>query len=84
MPLPPSSNYLTDNPDLQWHLEHSVPWDEIIALTEPDFSDPDAPDSAEEAREFYMQIFEEVGRLVASEVAPRVEAIDGVKVGFKF
>ncbi|RMG11559.1 MAG: hypothetical protein D6731_15325 [Planctomycetota bacterium] len=76
MPLPASDNYFLDNPDLRWNLEHAVPWEELYALTEPDPAAEDAPGSLEEAREFYLQVLEEVGRIVANEVAPRVEAID--------
>ncbi len=76
MPLPPSSNYLTDNEDLQWHLEHSVAWEEIVRLLERDFTLPDGPGSVATAREQYLAIFEEVGRFVANEVAPRAERLD--------
>lgn len=76
MPLPPSSNYLTDNEDLLWHLKHTVKWDEIVPLVERDFTLPDGPGSVEAAREQYMAILEEVGRFVANEVAPHAEAMD--------
>lgn len=76
MPLPPSSNYLTDNEDLLWHLKHTVKWDEIVRLVERDFTLPDGPGSVEAAREQYMAIMEEVGRFVAAEVAPRAESMD--------
>lgn len=78
MPLPPSSNYLTDNDDLLWHLEHTVKWDEIVRLLERDFTLPDGPGSVEAAKEQYMAILQEVGRFVANEVAPNVEAMDDV------
>lgn len=76
MPLPESSNYLTDNEDLVWHLRHTVPWEELIDLVERNFTLPDGPETHDEAKEFYLQIMEEVGRYVAAEVAPRVEALD--------
>lgn len=76
MPLPASSNYLTDNDDLLWHLKHTVKWDEIVRLVERDFTLPDGPGSVEAAREQYMAILEEVGRFVANEVAPHAEAMD--------
>lgn len=78
MPLPPSSNYLTDNDDLLWHLEHTVQWDEIVRLLERDFTLPDGPGSVEAAKEQYMAILQEVGRFVANELAPNVEAMDQV------
>ncbi|MBX3469964.1 MAG: acyl-CoA dehydrogenase family protein [Planctomycetes bacterium] len=76
MPLPPSSNYLTDNEDLLWHLEHTVAWEEIVRLVERDFTLPDGPGSVAAAREQYMAIMEEVGRFVANELAPHAEAMD--------
>jgi 3-(methylthio)propanoyl-CoA dehydrogenase len=78
MPLPPSSNYLTDNEDLLWHLEHTVQWDEIVRLLERDFTLPDGPGSVEAAKEQYMAILQEVGRFVANELAPNVETMDQV------
>jgi alkylation response protein AidB-like acyl-CoA dehydrogenase len=78
MPLPPSSNYLTDNEDLLWHLEHTVEWDEIVRLLERDFTLPDGPGSVAAAKEQYMAILQEVGRFVANEVAPNVESMDEV------
>ncbi len=76
MPVPASSNYLTDNEDLLWHLRHSVDWREIVELTERGFTLPDGPADLEEAKESYLAILEEVGRFVASEVAPVAEALD--------
>jgi len=76
VPLPESSNYLTDNEDLVWHLRHTVPWEELIDLVEKGFTLPDGPETHDEAKELYLQIMEEVGRFVAAEVAPRAEALD--------
>jgi 3-(methylthio)propanoyl-CoA dehydrogenase len=76
MPLPASSNYLTDNEDLLWHLEHSVRWDELVRLIERDFTLPDGPGDVAKAKEQYLAILEEVGRFVASELAPHAEKVD--------
>jgi 3-(methylthio)propanoyl-CoA dehydrogenase len=76
MPLPASSNYLTDNDDLLWHLKRSVNWDELVRLMERDFTLEGGPGDVETAREQYMAILEEVGRFVASEIAPHVEKVD--------
>src|SRR5688500_9807258 len=76
MPLPASSNYLTDNEDLLWHLKTSVNWDELVRLMERDFTLPDGPGDVEKAKERYLAILEEVGRFVANEVAPHVEKVD--------
>lgn len=76
MPLPASSNYLTDNEDLLWHLKQSVSWDELVRLMERDFTLPDGPGDVEKAKEQYLAILEEVGRFVANEVAPHVEKVD--------
>jgi alkylation response protein AidB-like acyl-CoA dehydrogenase len=76
MPVPASSNYLTDNEDLLWHLRHSVDWEELVGLVERGLTLPDGPASVEQAREQYLSILEEVGRFVAAEVAPRAEGLD--------
>ena len=76
MPVPDSDNYFHDNPDLRWHLTHTVDWETIVPLYEGDFSQDDAPSSLAEAKEFYFQILEQVGEFVAREVAPRAEALD--------
>jgi hypothetical protein len=66
MGLPHSQNYLTDNEDLLWHLNNTVDWAALLALSEPDLSDPEAPDSVEEAKETYMTMLEEIGRAACS------------------
>ncbi|GIW72814.1 MAG: hypothetical protein KatS3mg102_2356 [Planctomycetota bacterium] len=73
---PQSTNFFTDNEDLQWHLEHSVDWPALVRLVERDFRLADGPATVEEAVELYRTILEEAGRFVAREVAPYAAELD--------
>ncbi len=71
-----SSNFYLDNEDLRFQLEKAFDWSEIVALHERDFTDPDGFKTAEEAVEFYRDVLENVGKFVATEVAPVVRKLD--------
>jgi hypothetical protein len=70
------ANFYEDNQDLQFYVEKEIPWDEIVRIVEFDYKALDAFSSAEEAKEFYKDIFREVGRLSAEEIAPVSQKLD--------
>lgn len=89
------NNYFTENDDLQLYYNHLVDWDEIVHACEgEDFADAKiyaetnnerlamAPNTVEEAKEFYQTILESVGELAGTEVAPRAQQMDWT--GLKF
>jgi alkylation response protein AidB-like acyl-CoA dehydrogenase len=71
-----STNYYLDNDDLRFHIERAFDWSEILALFERNFTAEEGFESEEEAREFFRDILDNVGKYVAAEVAPRVRDMD--------
>lgn len=76
MPIPPSDNYYSDNDDLRWHLNNSIDWEGLVKLYERDYTLEGGPDSLAEAKEFYIEILDQIGAFVANEIAPRATALD--------
>ena len=76
MPIPPSDNYYSDNEDLRWHLNNTIDWEHLVALYERDYTLEGGPASLAEAKEFYIEILEQIGAFVANEIAPRATALD--------
>lgn len=72
----PISNFYKDNEDLQFQVKHGLEWEELVALTEADYTAPDGPRSLEEARSFYEDVLSATGEFVAKEIAPRAAKID--------
>ncbi len=72
-----SNNFYLDNEDLRFQIEKAFDWTEIIALYERNFTAEDGFESEQEAREFYRDIFDNFGKFVATEVAPKSREIDG-------
>jgi alkylation response protein AidB-like acyl-CoA dehydrogenase len=78
-------NFLTDNPDILFHLEH-LELDRIIHLIEDDFADKDrfahAPVDVADAKDSYRRILELVGEISAEYIAPYAAEVDeqGVKL----
>lgn len=77
------ANFYEDNQDLQFYVEKEIPWDEIVRIVEFDYKALYAFSSAEEAKEFYKDIFREVGRLSAEEIAPVSQKLDEKGLEFK-
>lgn len=71
-----SSNFFRDNEDLLFQFRHGLRWEELVDLTENGFTLPDGPKNLEEALEFYEQVMEATGELVAKEIAPRAQRLD--------
>jgi 3-(methylthio)propanoyl-CoA dehydrogenase len=78
-------NFLKDNEDILFHLEH-MDIDRIIRLKEEDFSNPDnapyAPRDIEDAKDSYMKVLEMIGEIAGEHLAPAAPDIDaeGVKL----
>jgi len=70
------ANFLKDNDDLRFYLDHGIDWTPLVELTEHGFAAPDGFESVDEAVEFYREILDVVGQFVGDEVAPAAAAID--------
>lgn len=75
-------NYFDDNADLRFHVERALPWERLVPLWEPGFSDPDGPRSLQEATEGYRESLSALGQYAAREIAPRARGIDEQGVSF--
>lgn len=71
-----SSNFFTDNDDLQYYFAKGLDWPELAARSELGFRQPGGFENAEEATEVYRQIADMVGGFSATEIAPRAAEID--------
>ncbi len=74
-----SENFFLDNPDLQFHLNHTD-LSEVYRLREDDFTQcqefPEAPASLEAAQSLSRARLEEVGELSGEVFAPRATQVD--------
>lgn len=70
------ANFLSDNDDLRWYLEHGIDWEPLVRLTERGFLDEDGPKNTAEAVDLYKDIAEMFGKFCAEEVAPHAAEID--------
>ena len=72
------ANYLKDNEDLLYYVNHEINWEELVDVTERRFAGhgTDAFATTEEAVEFYTQIMEMMGEFVADKVAPIAADLD--------
>ena len=71
-----SSNYYLDNDDLRFHIERAFGWSELLPLYEQNYTAEEGHANEAEAREFFQDILENVGKFVATEIAPKARAID--------
>lgn len=78
-------NFLHDNKDILFHLEH-MDLDRVIRLRENDFAEkekyPHAPKDIEDAKDSYMKILEIIGEICGEVLAPLAPEIDqeGVRI----
>jgi len=70
------ANYYDDNADLKFYVENAIDWDPIVAAVERDFKSEDGFKSVEEAKEFYVEVLNMIGRFVAEEITPRAAEVD--------
>ncbi len=71
-----AGNYYLDNEDLRFQLERAYNWSELISLYERGYTAKDGFKDEKEALEFYRDILDNVGKFIASEVAPRAKDMD--------
>ena len=88
-------NYFTNNEDLQLHFSSLINWEEIINEYENGFLDSQeyqksknpyfemAPNSLENAREYYREILESIGDLTGNEVSQEAAGFDRDGLTFK-
>jgi 3-(methylthio)propanoyl-CoA dehydrogenase len=69
------ANFLKDNEDLRYYLDHGIDWDALVSVSERRFGEGGFSDP-EEAKQFYRDSLELVGEIAAEEVAPYVLEID--------
>jgi hypothetical protein len=82
-PAPAAPNFLKDNPDLLFYLEHGVDWAPVVEAVERGrFGGADGFADVGEAVAFYREAAETFGEFVAREVAPHSAAIDREGVTF--
>ena len=73
------SNYYTDHPEIEFHLNHPL-MKRIVELKERDFADKDAFDDApvnyEDAIENYKRMLDITGDIAANIIEPNAESVD--------
>jgi len=70
------ANFFRDNPDLVFQFRHGLDWQQIVDLTENGFRLPDGPKDLKEALDFYEEVLDATGELVAETIAPRALQLD--------
>jgi alkylation response protein AidB-like acyl-CoA dehydrogenase len=70
------ASFLGDNDDLLYYLDEGVDWAQLAELTEYGWRAPDGMKSAAEAKELYRDLAHAIGELAATQIAPRVAAVD--------
>jgi len=71
-----AGNFYLDNEDLRFQLERAYDWSELVRLYERGFTAKDGFKDEKEALEFYHDILDNIGKFVASEVAPQTKVMD--------
>jgi alkylation response protein AidB-like acyl-CoA dehydrogenase len=81
-------NLYQETQDIQFQIEHCIPWEKVVPLTERGFADAEeykksqdaryenAPTNTEEALEFYKVVYESFGEIIAETLLPNSQAID--------
>jgi hypothetical protein len=71
-----STNFYLDNDDLRFYIERAFDWSEILPLYEQNYTAEDGHANEAEAKEFFRDILDNVGKYVATEIAPMARTID--------
>ncbi|MSP24558.1 MAG: hypothetical protein EXR75_05215 [Myxococcales bacterium] len=71
-----SANFFTDNADLQYYFDRGIDWERLVHANERGYRAKDGFTNAAEAVEFYRGIADMGGAFAATEVVPRVGAIE--------
>ena len=70
------ANFLEDNSDLLYYLQHGVDWQRLVANTELHLGDDHPFGDWSEALEFYQDVLTMVGGLAAEAIAPHADTLD--------
>ena len=70
------ANFYQDNDDLRFYMEQWIDWDPLVELTEYKYRAEDCFTSGEEARTFYADILDMIGKFAANEIAPSARELD--------
>jgi alkylation response protein AidB-like acyl-CoA dehydrogenase len=70
------ASYLSDNEDLQYYMGEGVDWAELAEVTEHGWRAKDGFKDVAEAHQFYREVAQLFGELVANEIGPRAADID--------
>jgi alkylation response protein AidB-like acyl-CoA dehydrogenase len=70
------AHFIRDNADLQFYLDRWIDWGALFEMSEIRSGDPDAPQSPEEAAEFWKEILELIADFSAKEIAPHSAELD--------
>lgn len=70
------ANFFTDNDDLVFYFDKGIDWASLVEVTEYGYRTQDGFKAVPEAVQFYREVAETMGELVADEVAPRAANID--------
>jgi alkylation response protein AidB-like acyl-CoA dehydrogenase len=79
-------NYLKDNDDLRFYVEHGIDWAPLVEEIEQGYrsaADGDGHANLTEALVFYREMLETVGAFAADELAPQAARIDREGVRFE-
>jgi alkylation response protein AidB-like acyl-CoA dehydrogenase len=71
-----STNYFTDNDDLQYYVRRGVDWQSLFWVTEYGGRAEGSPESLEEATAFYGEILSLVGELAATQLGAHSAKVD--------
>ncbi|MGO9835444.1 MAG: acyl-CoA dehydrogenase family protein [Polyangiaceae bacterium] len=70
------ASFLTDNDDLLYYLNERVDWSSLAEVTEYGWRTPDGFKNGTDAKQFYVEVAEMVGELVAEQLGTRTAKID--------
>jgi len=70
------ANFFTDNDDLLYYFDRGIDWSSLVNVTEYGYRTADGFKNPSEAVQFYREVAESMGELVAEQVAPRAANID--------
>jgi alkylation response protein AidB-like acyl-CoA dehydrogenase len=70
------ASFLSDNEDLLYYLNEGIDWTALAEVTEYGWRTPDGFKNGADAKQFYSEVIEMMGELVAEQMAPRAAKID--------
>ncbi len=74
------TNFIDDNEDLRFYLDHWIDWSTLYALTELNPEDSEAPANVQEATEIWKDILNIIAEFSSQEIAPYTAEMDRVGV----